>query len=73
MEQIWALIKNGVVVNTIVADQKFIDHLMTTPKAPDSCVRIDELPNIEKPTIGSKHDGQKFKDHPHHRKIAVAE
>jgi len=44
---VYALINNGVVVNTIVADEAFIASIQANY---DNCIRVDELE--VKPSIG---------------------
>lgn len=55
MEKVYALIKNGIVENTIVAEASFIALIEGQY---DSCVRIDELD--VKPGIGWSYDGERF-------------
>jgi hypothetical protein len=52
---VYALIKNGVVENTIVADANFISLINSQW---DNCIRIDELEIV--PGIGWTHDGSVF-------------
>ena len=52
---IWALIKNGKVENTIIADQNFIDQIAADW---DLCVPVDELE--PQPGIGWDHNGSNF-------------
>lgn len=52
---IWALIKNGKVENTIIADQDFIDRISSQW---DQCIRIDEMERM--PGVGWDHDGSSF-------------
>lgn len=55
MEKIFALIKNGVVVNTIVADDDFIDQIEDQY---DHCVDTSDM--IQRPPIGWSYDGSNF-------------
>lgn len=52
---IYALIKNGIVVNVIVADPNFISLIQSKW---DYCVRIDNLNPC--PRIGDLYDGSQF-------------
>lgn len=52
---IFALIKNGMVVNTIVADDEFISHIQDQY---DHCVEITLNPG--NPSIGWTYDGDDF-------------
>lgn len=52
---IWALIKNGVVENTIIADQDFIDQISSQW---EHCVRIDEME--PRPGVGMEYNGSSF-------------
>ena len=51
----WALIKNGIVINTIVADAKFIDLIKDQY---DFCLELEHQPGG--PGIGWNYDGQNF-------------
>lgn len=52
---VYALIKNGIIENTIVADSNFISTIQSQW---DACVRIDELET--QPGIGWEYDGEVF-------------
>lgn len=54
---VYALIKNGIVENTIVADANFINLIQSNW---DYCIRIDNLSEI--PGIGWTYDGVNFSD-----------
>lgn len=54
---IYALVKNGVVINTIVADDNFISTISSNY---DACVRVDNIDNP--PSIDWLYDGQNFTD-----------
>ena len=51
----WVLVKDGMVQNTIVADEAFIEHIK---KDFDFCINTKECCEI--PSIGWKYDGSKF-------------
>jgi hypothetical protein len=55
MEKIFALIKNGVVENTIVADEVFAAAIAAQY---DFVIRVDELD--PRPGIGWLYDGENF-------------
>lgn len=52
---IFALIKNGIIMNCIVADQGFIDLISSQW---DYCIRIDEID--PRPGINWTYDGENF-------------
>lgn len=54
---IYALIKNGIIENTIVADANFISIIENNW---DSCIRIDELDPM--PGISWTYDGNNFSE-----------
>lgn len=52
---IYALVKNGLVVNTIVADPDFISHIKDQY---DHCIQVSDDPG--NPSIGWSYDGSSF-------------